>query len=77
MKAFTLIFILSRHSGVLGGRQSPVTVGAGFPIDPSTTGNRPLAELCELTFSLLLCTWAQTGHCNILKIIIIVVAQHL
>ncbi|KAK2561322.1 GATOR complex protein MIOS [Acropora cervicornis] len=34
-----------RHSGVLGGRQSPVTVGAGFPIDPSTTGNRPVAEL--------------------------------
>lgn len=51
MKAFMLIFILSRHSAVLGGRQSPVTVGAGFPIDASTTGNRPLAELCKLTFS--------------------------
>ncbi|XP_067022252.1 GATOR2 complex protein MIOS-A-like [Acropora muricata] len=34
-----------RHSGAPGGRQSPVTVGAGYPIDPSTTGNRPLAEL--------------------------------
>lgn len=71
MKAFTLIFILSRHSGVPGGRQSPVTVGAGFPIDPSTTGNRPLAELCELTFSLLLCTWAQTGHCNIKSLLLL------
>ncbi|XP_078376457.1 GATOR2 complex protein MIOS-B-like isoform X2 [Oculina patagonica] len=33
-----------RHSGVTGGKQSPITVGTGFQ-DPSSIGNRPLAEL--------------------------------
>lgn len=34
-----------RHSGVPGGKQSPVTVGAGYQGDPSAMANRPLAEL--------------------------------
>lgn len=34
-----------RHSGVPGGKQSPVTVGTGVQADPSATANRPLAEL--------------------------------
>lgn len=42
-----------RHSGVTGGKQSPITVGAGFQ-DPSAIGNRPLAELCKLPSHLLL-----------------------
>lgn len=41
-----------RHSGVTGGKQSPITVGTGFQ-DPSAIGNRPLAELCKLLSYLL------------------------
>lgn len=41
-------FKFFRHSGVPGGKQSPVTVGAGYQGDPSAMANRPLAELCKL-----------------------------
>ena len=47
-------FIICRHSGVPGGKQSPITVGTGFQSDPSAMGNRPLAELCKLC---LCCKW--------------------
>lgn len=42
------LFKFFRHSGVPGGKQSPVTVGAGYQGDPSAMANRPLAELCKL-----------------------------
>lgn len=54
-------FKFFRHSGVPGGKQSPVTVGAGYQGDPSAMANRPLAELCKL---LLLFEWNKQNKKN-------------
>ena len=52
--------IIFRHSGVPGGKQSPVTVGTGCQSDPSPMGNRPLVELCKLTFIIVIIITTKT-----------------
>lgn len=50
-----------RHSGVPGGKQSPVTVGTGFQSDPSAMANRPLAEISTSDPTLSI-AWSPYDH---------------
>lgn len=50
-----------RHSAVPGGKQSPITVGPGLQMDPSATGNRPLAELSTSDPTLSM-AWSPYDH---------------